>query len=297
MSQSMAVHASIIPTIASGLSRLANARSGSLRDKLEKLAQRGVIEGSQKPEAGEKAREEIKKRLWLSCQTKIRMDPTKRLSTQRRINGRHTRPDPAEWEMTKQCELASHMNESKPNAFVDVAYHGDMREAYPFAGSDDELLDLPDANNIYQMMEPESERSNDEPAYDEPTGSSEGEYFYIDSEGNLIPVEENIEITEDEEEQEEWRSSYPVDDCRAHDQLGDDDQRYINNDVGQGYLSYGEEGYYTTPSQEFAMHEYKEFKDTEREYEADVSDGSDQENPDQRYSMYYEEQYLVGDTT
>ena len=291
----MAVHASIIPTIASGLSRLTNARSCSLRDKLERLTRGGFTDDSQKPGAGENASSEIKKRLWLSCQTKIQADPTKRLPSQRRINERHIGSDAAEWEMTEQYEVASPTDESSPNAFVGVDCHENEAEAYPFIGSEGELLDLPVANNIYQTMEPESGRSYDEPTYDQPTCSSEGDYFFMDTEGNLVPVEEDIGIVDDEEELEEWGSDYPVDDFHANDELEGDDQRYINNnDVRQGYLPYGEEGCYTTHSQEFAMPEYKGFEDAEREYEADVSDGTDQDDPDQKYSMYYEEQYSVG---
>ncbi|KAK4162234.1 hypothetical protein QBC43DRAFT_215789, partial [Cladorrhinum sp. PSN259] len=103
--QSMAVHSSTIPMISAGISRLMNARSSSLRGKVQRLADRAAAHNDtyvEKNDSEETASDGIKKRLWLLCQTTIRADPTKRLPTQRRANGKEANLDPSEWAMMEE---------------------------------------------------------------------------------------------------------------------------------------------------------------------------------------------------
>ncbi|KAK1761403.1 hypothetical protein QBC47DRAFT_428862 [Echria macrotheca] len=72
--QSMAVHAQVIPVLARGMSRLAHARSATLREKVARLG----MESANRYEpcgVGDDIQNEARKRLWLLCQTRIRASP------------------------------------------------------------------------------------------------------------------------------------------------------------------------------------------------------------------------------
>ena len=83
--QSMAVHTQTIPAIASGIARLAKARSITLRVKLLQLSSlegamdKGAVIGTDT----DGIRDEVKRRLWSLCQTTIREDPISRAAPQK----------------------------------------------------------------------------------------------------------------------------------------------------------------------------------------------------------------------
>ncbi|KAK1832187.1 hypothetical protein QBC39DRAFT_433513 [Podospora conica] len=84
--QLLETHARAIPAIASGVARLANARSSQLREKVARLGLSGgpASEAADRVDCGEGVEEETRGRLWSLCQTKIQADPMAKTASQSR---------------------------------------------------------------------------------------------------------------------------------------------------------------------------------------------------------------------
>ncbi|KAK0635134.1 hypothetical protein B0T17DRAFT_31799 [Bombardia bombarda] len=145
--QSMAAHAKVIPTIAHGIARLKSARSERLRQKVDKLTQ------SKEPnrQADEQLKEdgdtsEVRKKLWILCQTRIRVAPVARGGNRKDTNldaDLHTaeeavpelamvpfQPEPSQLE---EAEGVNSYWEGSSSGFVlDVRYHQQAMEGNIF---------------------------------------------------------------------------------------------------------------------------------------------------------------------
>ncbi|KAK3989796.1 hypothetical protein QBC44DRAFT_77868 [Cladorrhinum sp. PSN332] len=246
--QSMAVHSKIIPAIAAGFSRLTNARSASLRDKVQRLAHRAGAQNdiAGKLDTGGTSSDEIKKRLWVLCQTSIRADPTKMVSTQRRTNGKRTQPDLFEWEvMEEYYDSSNYMLEAGHEAAGDTNYYGYEEEGYTYGEMDEEMTNLPETHHNTLEEVPAPGDLNPGPFSGGLTGSSEGEYFYMDAEGNMIPVErENIVVEEEEDDDglEEWETSSQLETLHLHEGLHAHEKALCREE--EGFRAH-EEGIYT----------------------------------------------------
>ncbi|KAK4190018.1 hypothetical protein QBC35DRAFT_544117 [Podospora australis] len=222
--QSMAAHAKIIPTISSGIARLKNARSARLREKLDRFAGRQSFGDShpQRLKQDDYTQNDINERLWLQCQTTIREDPSKRPNAQ----GEQDRPpekrpkqfEYSGWELAEYSPQPTYADDDDANDLsweehnryhdlesaeshysgVDRYQHDEETHAVIIAYDDghDELtnemlaeVDNEDTGSHLPTYVP-FEELEDEPSAVEITDSSEGDYFYTDGYGNIIPFHE-----------------------------------------------------------------------------------------------------------
>ncbi|KAK4221786.1 hypothetical protein QBC38DRAFT_113049 [Podospora fimiseda] len=329
--QSMATHSKVIPVISAGVSRLTNAKSASLRDKVQKLARREAVDSKtrEKTSTEESARGEIKKRLWLLCQTTIRADPTKRPSIQRRTKGKGARVDSPEWELAAEYfDPSNYMLEAGPDDTDEDDNYRYEEEGYSCDEIGGKMAELPGSQ--YEMLEegPESDELQPGPFSEGLTGSSEGEYFYLDTEGNMIPVEREAVVEEEAEEGGlEWETSSQLEAFHIHDGLYDEEQGISEEDhhpyveethayehgfhtreeiLDEGdaeYVEYGEGPRSDLPEDDGQGYvEYDQEDDDLEIYHPgfehhDGYESGDRYPDDERYIMYHEEQYLAGDPT
>jgi hypothetical protein len=97
-------HARAIPAISSGIARLANARSSLLREKVARLGLSGgpASNNINEVSCGERVEEEIRRRLWSLCQTRIQADPMVKAAN-------HTRAAAVKGESTYEGGHLPHM--------------------------------------------------------------------------------------------------------------------------------------------------------------------------------------------
>lgn len=194
----MSAHAQTIPSIASGIVRLRNAQSASLREKVDKITGRRTVATNSQQHLGEEAHatDEVEKRLWTLCQTRIRPETAKGSHTKKK-----TEETPAE-DLPSQIHLA----ESEPSedeellndiddllhsgALLDIEHHmllsarTSNSELHEEAFCDTQSLDepvFPCANEMLSI-------DDGQLPLDDWTASSEGDYFYTDGHGNIYPV-------------------------------------------------------------------------------------------------------------
>lgn len=237
----MSVHAQAIPLIAAGIVRLKHAHSVSLQEKLNILS--GKETGgnhSQNPEDPETdGPDEVKRRLWLLCQTRIRPEPIKGHQIKR--NAAETAVDQPPSQL-----LAGREIETLPHYIDDFESEGPI-----FAGKND----LTEHDEPYDVLPGVSDESNylepvgllpteqpymledGEPSSDDWTRSSEGDYFYTDGQGNMYPVERQ-EAPEDE--QADWPSTPQLVDSEAFDHAEDEGEAPWDESVNEAYVMYHE---------------------------------------------------------
>jgi hypothetical protein len=193
----MSVHAQAIPSIASGISRLRNAHSASLREKLDRMSreeERG--NASQKLKDGT---DEVKRRLWLLCQTRIRPEPTKGHRIRRKAEKHTIDQSPS------QVVLADGEDAAFPLSIDDFT-NGTFIAAgdYDLVASCDAYTALPkphlgpDPSGVVGLPQAsEADWSEElEPLSDGWTDSSEGDYFYADGQGNVYPVKKQDDLAD-----------------------------------------------------------------------------------------------------
>jgi hypothetical protein len=189
----MAVHAQVIPSISAGIARLRNARSASLREKVDNLTRRGTLAGGSQRlvDTEADATDEVKKRLWLLCQTRIRPEPIKGPCVTRKADQNAVERLPSQLALTEQGLGVSTLY---VDGLDDTALA--VMESYDLVADHDPYVTLPEV--LPGSLHPEggSALQPDEfhvleggPSSDEWTHSSEGDYFYTDGQGNVYPVE------------------------------------------------------------------------------------------------------------
>ncbi|KAK4241061.1 hypothetical protein C8A03DRAFT_12617 [Achaetomium macrosporum] len=193
----MSAHAQVIPTIAAGIARLRNARSASLREKLDNLlgkanADAGDSQDSVDAEAD--VTDEFKKRLWSLCQTRIRPVPTRGNQVRKETDGNTTKQPPAQI-MPEGEGLVQHTTPPYyPHGFSSNVVIEE--ESYELV-TDYDTYTIPGTFSEPNFPEPddfphtgESYSADDgEQSSEEDTHGSEGDYFYADGQGNIFPIE------------------------------------------------------------------------------------------------------------
>ncbi|KAK4202597.1 hypothetical protein QBC40DRAFT_321480 [Triangularia verruculosa] len=210
--QSMTAHAQMIPSLASSIARLKYARSASLRKKVASLRS-----GSINPEIWDSQEEiegEIRRRLWLRCQTSIRPDPIKKTkATQRGLQD------------TTQAEASrNHLGGQELLEGIDEPL-GNPRKHAQIMNAVTKYCDIPEG--IYEDVDDDEEEDDDGSCSESDSlppftssdigainssdwqGSSEAEYFYADGHGNVISLPRNSET--EQSEQEGWDRSSSFD--------------------------------------------------------------------------------------
>ncbi len=239
----MSVHAQAIPSIATGISRLKNAHSASLREKLNILDRKGTRgNGNQQPKDPEPGdNDEISRRLWLLCQTRIRPEPIKGHQIRRKAIRNTIDQPPSKLVPAGQDDdiLPHYPDDFNNDAFV-------LAEDYDMGTSYDSYPGLPkapiwpdDIETAVPLQASESGWSEDEkPPSDEWTHSSEGDYFYADGQGNVYPVEKH-EVPEDENAG--WSPTSQFTGSERFDcEENEDEQGPWDEGANEGYIMYHE---------------------------------------------------------
>ncbi|CCC07482.1 hypothetical protein SMACR_02486 [Sordaria macrospora] len=214
--QSMTAHAKTIPAISNGIARLRNARSATLREKVNRLLGAEAVSStpSHPDNLEDGIRKEVEKRLWLLCQTSIRVEPIVK-NSKRKVKGDGEVPaDTLEEEiLEKFTQLTEDGWANHHHSFLAYDYPFDLFEE----GTDTDMETDTDAveyeyqyelGNATLLEDGEgwlSEDHTEEETYGEseldlgnddrevmalyePHPSSEGDYVYADGLGNLHPI-------------------------------------------------------------------------------------------------------------
>ncbi|KAK3898491.1 hypothetical protein C8A05DRAFT_47215 [Staphylotrichum tortipilum] len=236
--QMMCVHAQVIPAIASGVARLRNAQSASLRAKLDILTDRGIsherIERTGGSEAGDV--KDVKGRLWSLCQTRIRPEPMKGHQIKRIVDQSTTRQPPSDVAVGGQkLDTPVYYADEPPGGVFDTAGDYELVADYGHHSALPETFVELDHSEIGHLADsqPYGFEDGEDTPLDELMLSSEGDYFYTDGQGNVYSVERH-EVPEDH--QIEWQSSPPVassegfsdeEDIQVEDWDGSPNEAYI----------------------------------------------------------------------
>ncbi|KAK3304314.1 uncharacterized protein B0T15DRAFT_236431 [Chaetomium strumarium] len=197
--QTMSIHAQVIPGIAAGVSRLRNARSSGLRKKLNNLLrkQNAVDDSIRDSVDVEEATvtDEVKKRLWTLCQTRIRPIPARGNQVRKGMDGNMTKHLPVQ--IVPEGEvLIQHANSlcyarvvSNNITIEDESFElATGFDTYGLPGTFFEPDSPPELEHIRHTAE--SYTSEDAAqSSDDGTHRSEVDYFYADGQGNVYPIE------------------------------------------------------------------------------------------------------------
>ncbi|KAK4038692.1 hypothetical protein C8A01DRAFT_47716 [Parachaetomium inaequale] len=244
--QTMSAHAQVIPSIAAGIARLANARSASLREKLDMLTRQITLgSGSQELDGADAgATDEVKKRLWLLCQTRIRPEPIKRLFVTRQAdeNTANQPPSPLGLPGREPDIPPVYVDDFDfdSGALVAMENYGLVADHDQYAVFPETLPgpDYPELGALGQAGESYMAEGG-EPASDEWTHSSEGDYFYTDGQGNVYPIEREA-VSEDD--QINWPSTPQLVGSDGFSQQPDEEtEEYWIGGANQTYIMYHED--------------------------------------------------------
>jgi hypothetical protein len=239
----MVVHAQVISSISAGIARLRNARSASLREKVDNLTRRGTIgeDNQTLVDAEADATDEVKKRLWLMCQTHIRPEPIKGPCVPRKADQSAAERLPSQLALAEQGPGVSTLY---IDGLDDTALS--VMESYDLVADDDPYVTLPEVlpGPVYpeagSALQPGELHLLEQggPSSDEWTHSSEGDYFYTDGQGNVYPVERQAVPKAD---QIEWTSDPQLSDSNEfyHEDEGELEEHW-DGGAKQTYIMYHE---------------------------------------------------------
>lgn len=234
----MTAHAQIIPTIATGIARLKNAQSASLREKLDAINRTATKSNNNGDEFSPEAStsDEIKKRLWLLCQTGIRPEPVKRQNAGRKPSGDYTA------ERSSQRDVAGpeleHTDDLHSNALMEGDYQVILGHN-PYAGHQQEFCapQLPGTYGCLRADEPCGAEEGQQSSED-CTDGSEADYFYADGHGNIYRIERP---DAPDSEQFSCPSNRPFAENDGHSDGGEQETvAYGDEDANETYIMYHE---------------------------------------------------------
>ncbi|KAK3297643.1 uncharacterized protein B0H64DRAFT_457970, partial [Chaetomium fimeti] len=234
--QTMSVHAQIIPSIATGIARLKNARSASLREKLNNLTHQTTlgIDGQEFADSEADATDEIQP------------EPIKRpFATKQGGENTGTKARP------QQLNYAGQELEI-PTVCVDEDGNGTRvaMESYGLEPDYDPYVVFPGApfetghleiDTLLQMDESYMSSDQVSPS-DDWTHSSEGDYFYTDGQGNVYPIEKQENSEGDHSI--DWPSASQLVDSDGYSQQHDEDLEELwDQAANQAYIMSYEDGF------------------------------------------------------
>ncbi|EAQ86625.1 hypothetical protein CHGG_07878 [Chaetomium globosum CBS 148.51] len=242
--QTMSVHAQVIPSIAAGIARLKNARSASLRDKVDNLTRQTTIgnDGQMLADSVNEVTDEIEKRLWLLCQTRIQPEPIKRPFTAKQGDENRAK------KVRRQLEYVRPELEI-PTTYVDEDGSGTFAamEGYSLEPDCDPYVAFPGffpeaahlgIDAVLQADESYIPAEGVSPP-DDWTHSSEGDYFYTDGQGNVYPIERE----NSEDDQIDWPPVPQLVDSDGYGQQQDEEWKgYWGQGANQAYIMPHEDG-------------------------------------------------------
>lgn len=241
--KTMVVHAQVIPSISAGIARLRNARSTRLREKVAILARRRTLgEGDQiSVDTEEDITDELKKRLWLLCQTRIRPEPSKGPCFTRKAAEDAVKQPPSQLALAEQGLIVPpyYIDDLDDNDLVDTESY-DLMVDYDSYATLPEVLPGPIHPEIGSPLQAGESRMLDdgEPSTDQWTHSSEGDYFYTDGQGNVYPIERQ---TGPEADQIDWPSDPQLGGSGEFYHEDEDElEEHWDRSANQAYIMYHE---------------------------------------------------------
>ncbi|KAH6850907.1 hypothetical protein B0I37DRAFT_429233 [Chaetomium sp. MPI-CAGE-AT-0009] len=236
----------VIPSIASGIARLKNARSASLREKLNNLTRQTAlgIDDQEFVDSKADATDEVQRQLWLLCQTRIQPEPMKRPfaikkgdeNTAKKVR---SQPDYAGQELEIPATYLDEDGSKTPTAMEGYGLELDYEPYAIFPGG---LLETGhrETDNLLHVDESYIPGDGGLPLEDW-THSSEGDYFYTDGQGNVYPIERQ---EDSEGDQISWPSAPQLVDSDGYSQQQDEDLEELwDQDANQTYIISREDGF------------------------------------------------------
>ena len=245
--QTMTAHASVIPSIVSGIMRLSNTQSSTLRQKLERLASCETRTENGHATLTDSS-EGFRRRLWLLCQTRIRGNirapqprkrpGPKRMATQPQSNSVETD--------TSSANSSEHSDISYDESVIELGINDRLPDDSPLVEAPQPLFEDFDRLQAYELMHEEMQESawrDRDLATNDWISSSEGDYFYADGLGNVIPVEKHTALEEDEISwaEDEIKHKEPYDQHGIGISANEDSEVDLDENEDRAYIMYDEQ--------------------------------------------------------
>ena len=187
------------------------------------------------------ATDEVKKRLWLMCQTHIRPEPIKGPCVPRKADQNAVERLPPRLDLAEQ-------GPGVPMLYIDGSDDTalSVMGSYDLVADDDPYVTLPEVlpGPVYpeagSPLQPGELHVLEQggASSDEWTHSSEGDYFYTDGQGNVYPVERQAVPRAD---QFEWTSDPQLPDSNEfYHEDEDEREEYWEGGAKQTYIMYHE---------------------------------------------------------
>ncbi|KAK0705321.1 hypothetical protein B0H67DRAFT_380205 [Lasiosphaeris hirsuta] len=260
--QSLETHARIIPIIANGMARLTNARSASLREKLDKFT-RTRAPNNPKEGAGEDnlTRDEVKKTLWSLCQTGVRADPISKDSKRKKQKLTKTQeqvpiedPHHTGFELGEfgEAHVSSYQRDIGIDVLVDNGLYSQMAGHDPFSDVSRETSALVVHEEIAEFGNSRGV-SQDECTQDDPkhTDMLEWRSFY-----ELTPYDPYTDISSWQyQDGTTWEGGFREGDDEFLECVGDETHSEVSTDGTESVYFYadGQGNYYPVEKEEIAV--------------------------------------------
>ncbi|KAK0706423.1 hypothetical protein B0T26DRAFT_726506 [Lasiosphaeria miniovina] len=171
------------------MARLGNARSASLRKKLESITQNGTSITQEEVGDGDDAKNEIRRRIWLRCQTDIRAEPIKRIDSRKKSQQLTVREPPGQPGLHDLIDFGALTTTRilENDAIMNTAYREHMAENLP-------LFDHPrggyeTVQADFDTIDTHYNSGDDKTSSDDWMDDPDADYFYADGNGNIYLVE------------------------------------------------------------------------------------------------------------
>lgn len=210
--QAIYEHSRAIPSIAAGIARLRNARSATLRGKLDNLVRPLTPKEDEQElaDSGLDVTDEVGRRLWQLCRSRIQAGLVRRPFSTRRAERNTVEPPRVQFDSAETRWENTPIYEADENYFSTTERH-DPAEDFDMSGGVLEVLSEPALPQIGMLAEETSDSyilGDGAPSSDNLTLSSEGDYFYSDGQGNVFPI---VGEAAADDSQSEWLSTQATD--------------------------------------------------------------------------------------
>ncbi|KAK3387125.1 hypothetical protein B0H63DRAFT_150130 [Podospora didyma] len=189
------------------MARLRNARSSSLREKIHRMGAQGSLD-HEKQNSDDPVIDEVRRKLWLVCQTSIRQEPFVSHDNRKREDKLVTSRPTLEPEASPELDLVEYWLDFDDlgDAFhgeeedTDIVIYDHMLEQTPFSDFSQETFedDIVEGEE-FLSYDPHYNGLEDRTSSDDDwLDDAEADYFYTDGQGNFYPVErqQSLELGE-----------------------------------------------------------------------------------------------------
>jgi hypothetical protein len=229
----MSIHARAIPSISSGLARLRNAQSSSLRANLAAIRSSHSLGDDSQPKTLQSGiADEIQRRLWRLCQIHIPPDTVKGPLVSSKVRQNSIT------QSTLSHSVSKHGSRVLFSSKDDICgYHEQSGEDGAFTDDEYEAILQEGISPVIYEHQDHFHEDEDPREWNQ---SSEGDYFYTDGQGNVYPID-RLEVHENDYFAE-WQSTYEddfsgIDEEYPEEEFEEQDDISVNEET---YIMYHE---------------------------------------------------------